>query len=84
MKLIQDFMPVLVICKFEEDPIKTEDTIVSTIFFQHSRAGNSKVNIQMWPEFELIQDFIAPLVTSKFDDNPIKNEGAIGSTFSPL
>ena len=27
IKLVPDFMPVLVICKFEEDPIKTEGAI---------------------------------------------------------
>ena len=26
-------MPVLIICKFEEDPIKIEGAIVSTTFF---------------------------------------------------
>ena len=33
MELVQDFMPVLVICKLEEDPIKIEGAIVSTTFF---------------------------------------------------
>ena len=33
MELVQDFMPVLVVSKFEEDPTKTEGAIVSTIFF---------------------------------------------------
>ena len=32
MELIQDFMPVQVICKFEEDPIKTEGAIVYSTF----------------------------------------------------
>ena len=29
----QDFKPVLVICKFEEDPIKIEGAMVSITFF---------------------------------------------------
>ena len=33
IELDQDFMPVLVFCKCEQDPIKTEGAIVSTIFF---------------------------------------------------
>ena len=38
-----------------------------------SRAGNSKVNGQMWPEFEL-GDFTPVLVASECDDDdPIKN-----------
>ena len=32
MDLVQDFMPVLVVYKFEEDLIKTESAIMSTIF----------------------------------------------------
>ena len=45
-------MHVLIVCKFEEDPIKTECATVS-IFFQCSRAGNLDVNGRMCPEFEL-------------------------------
>ena len=33
MELVQDFKPVLVICKFEEDLIKTEGAILSITFF---------------------------------------------------
>ena len=51
-KLIGDFMSVLVTCQFDEDPIPI-------IFFQHSRAGNSKVNGQTWLEFEVVK--ILPL-----------------------
>ena len=33
-ELVRDFMAVLVTCKFDDDPIKNEDVIVSTnIFF---------------------------------------------------
>ena len=41
-----------------------------------SRAGNSKVNGQMWPEFEL-KDFTPVLVTCQFDDDLIKNKVVI-------
>ena len=79
-------MHVLVKCKFEEDPIKTEGAIVSTTcFFQRSRAGNCEVSRQMWLLFELVRDVMPVLVSCKFDEDPIKNEGAIVSTtFSPL
>ena len=33
MELIQDFKPVLVICKFEEDLINTEGAVMSITFF---------------------------------------------------
>ena len=82
-KLVQDFMAVLVSCKFDDNPVKNEDAIVYTTSFC-SRAGNSEVDGRMWLEFELVRDFIAVLVTCKFDDS-IKNNGTIvTTTFSPL
>ena len=80
MEFVQDFMLVLIICKFEEDPIKIEGAIVSTTFFRRSRAGNFEVNRRMWPDFGFVRDFISVLVTYKSDDDPIKDEGAIVST----
>ena len=32
-KLVQDFMPALVICKFDEDPMKTERAWMETTFY---------------------------------------------------
>ena len=40
-------MPVLVTCKSEEDPIKAEGAIESTIFLRCSRVGNSEVNTKV-------------------------------------
>ena len=34
-ELVQHFMPLLVICKFEENPIKNEDIIAETIRIFH-------------------------------------------------
>ena len=85
MELVRDVMPVLVTCKFDEDPIKNEGTIVSTTFFQVSRASNSEVIGQILPEFGLIQDFMLVLVTCKYDGDLIKYEGTIlSTTLSPL
>ena len=72
-KLVRDFMPVLVICKFDKDPIKNEGTVVSTIF----SPGNIFVarviaSIQIWPEIELVRDVMLVLVTCKFDEDLIK------------
>ena len=68
------YLQILVICKSEEDPIKTEGAMISCPqhFFQCSRIGNSEVNGQMWPEFKLVQNSMAVLVTCKFDDDTIK------------
>ena len=76
-EFLQDFMPVLVICKFVEDLIKTEDTMVSKIFFPMLKVGNSEVNGWMWPELKLVQDCIAVLVTCKFDDDMINQRPEI-------
>ena len=73
-------MIVLVTCKYEEDPIKNEGSIVLTrlyiIFFRRSSAANSKVSGGILPKFELFQAFIVVLVTCKNEKDPIKNEGA--------
>ena len=63
-KLIQYFMPVLVICKFDDDPIKNTGATVSTTFLSALKAGNYKVNGRIWLEFELIQDFMPWLPVS--------------------
>ena len=49
----------------------------------HPRAGNSKVNGQMWPKFKVVRDFTPVLVTCKFDDH-LKKVTIVSTTFSPL
>ena len=47
-------MPVLVTCKYDEDPIKIEGTIdrtMSNMGFFHSMARNSKVDSPFWLDF---------------------------------
>ena len=83
---VQDFMPILVTCKFDEETINNEYASVETFSplalevygkkFQCSRAKRSTVNSLIWPEFELVRDFMPVLVICKFDDNRIKSEGA--------
>ena len=56
-------MFVLVICKYEEDPIKNEGARVLTIlyvvfFFRRSRAANSEVSSGILPKFKLIEALI--------------------------
>ena len=52
-ELVQDFMPVLVTCRFDEDQIKNVSAIVSTICVWEIFSANSKGNGQIWPEFQL-------------------------------
>ena len=67
-KLLRDIINVLVICKYEEDPIKNEGARVLTslydFFFRRSRATNSEVSGGILPKFKLIQAFIVVLVKS--------------------
>ena len=70
-------MPFLVTRKFDKDPIKNESAIVKAllclqhsphynsmgIFFQCSRASNSKVNSQIWQEIESVRHFLLVLIT---------------------
>ena len=69
-ELIQDFMPVQVICGFHKDPVKTKQAVLGTRlnmeFFWHKRASNSKVDILIWPEFKFVQDYIPIQVICKF------------------
>ena len=80
MELAQDFMPVLVICKFEEIRPNLKALKCPHHSFQRSGAGNSKVNRRMCPELEHFLDPIAVLVICKFINDPIKNKGTIVST----
>ena len=43
-------MPVLITCKFDEDPIKIERATMSTTFFQVLKGSNSEVNSWIWPK----------------------------------
>ena len=62
-------MVILVISKYEEDPIKIEGARVATTqnidFFKHSRADNSAVGGRIWPKFELIRDVMDVLARIK-------------------
>ena len=45
-------------------------------FSRRSRAANSAVLGQIWPNFKLIRHFIVVILTRKNEEDPIKNEGA--------
>ena len=71
-ELMQASMCVLVTCKNEDDRIKNEGARVFTRFlplqvygdfFRCSRAANSTVLGQIWPNFELVRDVMDVLVT---------------------
>ena len=77
-------MHVLDTCKNEEDPIKMKGAtvfarflplLVYGFFSRRSRAANSAILGQIWPNFELVRDVMV-VVTCKNEEDPIKNEGA--------
>ena len=57
LKLVRDFIPVLITCRFDEIPIKMKalscpQHVLHYMYigkkFQHSRASNSEVNGRIW------------------------------------
>ena len=84
-----DCMPALIICKFDEDPLKTERANLEIECFHyksmgenpHSVACNYEVIKWILPKFELLRDFMHVHNICKFDEIPIRNKGAIMSTF---
>ena len=77
-------MYVLIICKYEKDPIKNSRENVMTLFFplsvygnffRRSRAANSVVGGPIWPKFELIQDIMHVLISCKFEKDLINSNG---------
>ena len=72
---VQDFMPVLVTSKFDEDLIKNERASLETPF-SHCKSMGNFLDTQghlgpIWPNFELVQDFMPVPVTCKFEKDLI-------------
>ena len=62
-------MHIIIICKYEKDPMKNSREKVVTPFLplQH---GNQWL---IWPYFELIQALMYVISTCKYEKDPIKN-----------
>ena len=60
MGLVQNFMTILVVCKFEEDPSKLKALSCAQYVVHRPKAGNSKVNGRLCPEFNLIWAYGCP------------------------
>ena len=92
IELVPDFMTVLILCKFDEDPIKNgcycPDIMFPIICLWETKGQVTLIRkVLSAPKLELLQDFLAVLIiyTCKSDENSIKNEFAIvRTTFSPL
>ena len=68
LKLIQDFMVVLVTCKNKEDTIKMVTIFIIHQFLRTSRAAYSIIGDGIWSKFKLIQAFMVVLVTPKNEE----------------
>ena len=82
-------MVVLITCKNQEDPVKSEGAREATTlcihFFRRSRATNSMVGGGMWPKVKPIQAFTIVLIICKNEEDLLKNEGAgVVTTVLPL
>ena len=81
------FMVVLIACKNEEDPIKSEEARVATRLYVNFSdiPGHSIDNVGIWQKFEFIRAFMHVLITYKNKEDSIKNEGArVAKTYLPL
>ena len=83
--MVKICMHVLVSCKNEEVPIKSEGTRVVTTFlplkvygdfFQLLKGSLSAVHGWIWQNFELIRNFMIVRFTCINEEDPIKNESA--------
>ena len=78
-------MVVLVTCKYEEDPIKTEGARVLTRLYDLFSDAQGQLTLKSAAEFCPNSSFYSFLVTCKNEEDPIKNEGArVLTRFSPL
>ena len=79
-------MYVIIICKYEKDPMKIAEKIWRrrfpfykslglVLFFRRSRAANSVVDGWIWPNFELIQALlhVSVIANRKYEKDPIKS-----------
>ena len=82
------FMVVLITCKNEEDPIKSEGARVATrlLYVNFSDIpGHSIDNVWFLQKFEFIRAFMHVLTTCKNKEDSIKNEGVrVAKTYLPL
>ena len=90
-ELIQAFMHVFIVCKYEKDQMKNSgenvifSIIILWIFFRRSRAANTVVHDRISPNFELIQALMYIIDTCKYEINPIKNvQENVLTPFFPL
>ena len=82
---VQGFMRVLVICKFDEDPIRNEVSISKTTFSPLYVYGSLKGQVTLLRTVRSgpksnVQDCMPFFVIRKFDKGPIKNKVAIALT----
>ena len=84
-ELIQALMYIIVTCKYEMNPIKTDRENVMTPFFLLTLSVAMETSGRIWPNFELIQALMHVLITCKYEKDPIENSGEnVMTSFYPL
>ena len=78
-------MHALLTNKFKMDLSNSDREKVETSIFRRSRAANSVIRDQIWPNFKLTQALMYVIVTCKYEMDPIKNSRENAETpFSPF
>ena len=81
-ELLLDIMHVLDNYTFKIDRIISNREKVATSIFRHTRAANSVVRGQIWPNFKA---HICVIVTCKYERDAIKNScETVATPFLPL
>ena len=71
-KLLLDIMHVLYTYEFKMDQINSNQEKVATSIFRRSRAANSVVRGQIWPNLKFVQALIYVIITCKYEKDLIK------------
>ena len=81
IELVQDVIAVLIICKSDEDLIKTEESIVRTIFFFSLLDPQGQVTlmsiVETGPNANLYKELIPVFIICSFLEDLIRNEVSI-------
>ena len=85
-ELIQDHMYIIVICKYEMNPIKNvRENMMAPFFPTVTLSVSMETSSRILPNFELIHALRHVLITCKYEEDPIENsEENVMTSFYPL
>ena len=68
-------MYVIIVCKYEKDPIKNNREMGNTVFQIITLSVAMETSGWIWPNFELIQASMHVLIACKYENDQMKNSG---------